>query len=166
MQFAGAAGGGHACLRSLGVNATAPARVFCWGRNDDHQINDVTGMPCLSNEELTPATAWAPYVDDEIGLAIAGAHSCAIADEDSSGGVARRLYCWGANLWNELGTLPGSPTPTKVNDLDVLEVATSIRHTCVITQDQQAVQCWGDNRFGEVGNGARFRETPVQVQIP
>ncbi|MDB4964212.1 MAG: hypothetical protein JWP01_4211 [Myxococcales bacterium] len=69
------------------------------------------------------------------------------------------------------GCTAGAGTPTQVNNLIASKVSTGSSHTCAVgklnaADAQSSVFCWGGNRFGEVGNGARFRDTPVPVTLP
>src|SRR5579883_3063607 len=71
---------------------------------------------------------------------------------------ANDVQCWGSNDYGQLGQrttgLPASPRPVKVPNLPsgVKQLACSSRNVC-IRLATGAVMCWGDNSFGQAGNG-------------
>jgi alpha-tubulin suppressor-like RCC1 family protein len=76
-------------------------------------------------------------------------HVCALL----SGGT---VDCWGANGNGQIGqgTTSGSySSPRSVSGLsNVTALAAGQLHTCALLQGG-TVECWGDNEFGELGNG-------------
>ena len=101
-----------------------------------------------------------------------GEHSCGLTP------TSGRPICFGANGKHQLGAVttemkgdePISKMPVAVNvpaDLKFTDIAVGGRHTCAVTTDG-AAWCWGDNEFGQLGNGATGGEeaTPVAVQMP
>lgn len=133
---AAAVGYAHACAVSSGA-------VWCWGGNMSGQI----GVPA------TKQPVWPPHRVFERGasaVAAAGMHSCAVVDG--------ALYCWGNDSYGQLAqgkVCPGgcgSTTPVRVFADGVTAVAAHAENTCAIRHG--ALFCWGDNRSGQVGNGA------------
>jgi len=59
---------------------------------------------------------------------------------------------------------PGPPVRERVIELHgATAIAPGGAHACAVTADRKAV-CWGDNRYGQLGNGATAgSETPVRV---
>jgi len=105
-------------------------------------------------------------------LKAGGEHSCGLTP------TSGRPICFGANGKHQLGTEttetkngePISKLPVAVNvpaDLKFTDLAVGGRHTCAITTDG-AAWCWGDNQFGQLGNGAAGGDepNPVAVQMP
>jgi alpha-tubulin suppressor-like RCC1 family protein len=94
-------------------------------------------------------------------------HACGVTTDD-------RAYCWGANLWGQLGigtsTGPedcGNPCSTRpvavLGGLRFRHVSAGDRFTCGITTDDRAY-CWGRNFEGQLGDGTqtgRPRPEPV-----
>jgi alpha-tubulin suppressor-like RCC1 family protein len=104
------------------------------------------------------------------GVAAGHAHMCALL----SNGV---VECWGANDLGELGyattatcgsgKTPCSTTPTPVTGLSgaAIQVAAGgVESTCAVISGG-AVQCWGDNSYGQLGlAGGGSSQTPVTVK--
>jgi alpha-tubulin suppressor-like RCC1 family protein len=115
----------HTCV------LTTTGEVVCWGDNQNAQVNkaitDASALP-TQIQVLPPA------------IAIDGGafHTCAVtADHD--------VWCWG---------LLGANTyaPFKIEGLsDVVSVSAGLDATCVLHEDA-SVSCFGDNRFGQLGN--------------
>ena len=142
-----ATGVAHTCAVRAGT-------VHCWGNNSLGQLG--TGVP---RGELLP-----------VALSLTGAravsagnfHTCAVTE---AGGVS----CWGLNETGQLGTGNTTffPTPTPVTGLTtgVASLASGYDHTCALTTDGR-VLCWGDNAFGQLGDGSTaVRTQPVPVSI-
>jgi alpha-tubulin suppressor-like RCC1 family protein len=147
-QTALASGEFHSC--SVGSDGAAT----CWGYN---------GLGGLGDGSTTYRLAPVPVTGlQKGGAAIAGgrAHSCAIT---TGGG----LKCWGNNLDGQLGdgTTVTRLTPVQVPSLTsgVSAIALGASYSCALT-NAGAVKCWGDNAFGQLGDGTTTdRSTPVQV---
>ena len=128
--------------------------VKCWGYNAVGQLGDGT-----TTYRTTPV--------DVLGLGgtvkqiAAGAlHTCALM---TTGGVK----CWGENIQAQLGN--GNRTvslvPVGVVGLasGVASISAGGNHTCAVTT-AHAAKCWGDNHFGELGDGTTtFRRFRVDV---
>jgi alpha-tubulin suppressor-like RCC1 family protein len=152
------AGGKHACAVTSGGGAK------CWGLNFKGQLGDGTNSHRSAANDVAGLTSGVASVaasrgwvtDSGEGLG----HSCAVT---VSGGVK----CWGANDYGQLGdgTTTSRLTPVDVTGLSApaTAVATGWIHTCALLQGG-AVQCWGRNQAGELGDGTTTqRTTPVGV---
>jgi len=140
------AGRFHTC--GLGVGG----RLYCWGEGGSGQLAldpDSADVGCVGTLCISPLAAPG---SDTLGLVQvdAGAtHTCGVAE----GGDA---YCWGDNVWGQLGTgdhgeEAGGPDPVRVaSDARFLSVSAGARHTCGLA-DSGEVWCWGDNGGGQVG---------------
>ena len=142
------AGSSHTCsLDSVGG-------VSCWGANFFGQIGDGT-----TTSRLTPVPV-SGLSSGVTAVSAGGRHSCALT---TAGGVR----CWGENSFGQLGdgTTTNRLTPVFVSGLSsgVAAIATNISHSCALT-NAGAVLCWGDNDFGQLGDGTQFdRLTPGPV---
>lgn len=93
-------------------------------------------------------------------LTAGAGHTCVIAD-------AGETYCWGSNVYGQLGdgTQTDRDGPVRATALSVQATAivAGWNHTCVITPAGGA-QCWGLNQFGQLGDGSTT-ETDVAVDV-
>ncbi len=119
------------------------------------------------------ASAVAPHPDSAAQLATGASptilavstgwvHTCALLD----GGD---IYCWGDGYGGELGdgATIDRPSPTKVAGLvGATAISAGGEQTCAIAGSAHEVWCWGNNWFGEVGDGTRIRRTsPVSTGV-
>jgi len=77
------------------------------------------------------------------------------------------VQCWGINVYSELGDGSTTNSATPVNVIGLSGLATALtagfNHTCVVISGG-AVQCWGLNGFGQLGNGSSTNApSPVYV---
>lgn len=90
-------------------------------------------------------------------------------------GKNSQVYCWGQNDYNQLGALsnlPGSPKavsvqvtyPEEMPLTHIETISVGENHACAINRDEKTVFCWGDNRFGQLGNTS-VRGNPEQVAL-
>ncbi|MEO5629073.1 MAG: hypothetical protein ABIQ62_04805, partial [Thermomonas sp.] len=93
-------------------------------------------------------------------LALGAYHSCAIV----AGGAVR---CWGSNGSGQLGTgdTINRTTPVAVFGLEAGGTALALGggHSCAIVSGG-AVQCWGYNFYGQLGNGSTINSA-TQVAV-
>jgi alpha-tubulin suppressor-like RCC1 family protein len=150
-------GGGNVCA------LTSPGGVVCWGRNDEGQLGvgttvgpETCSHPYLvaCSAEPVPVPGLSAGVKD---ISVAGRDACAVTADSG-------VVCWGDNIDGQLGDgtqthegdqLQGSSIPVPVTGLTsgVAEVATDGSHACALTTGG-AVFCWGDDSFGELGDGS------------
>ena len=121
--------------------------VSCWGWNGFGQVGDGS---VVDRYLPTPVSG----VSMARGSAAGGAHSCTVL---STG----RVQCWGQNTQGQLGdgTTFGRTTPVMVSGItNAIEVSagggilSGGSHTCALLSDG-SVKCWGDNRYGQLGDG-------------
>ena len=143
--------------------------VKCWGYNNEGQLGD-GHKPYPSS---TPMTVWEDV--DGIGInplsevtAIAASeyHTCALLSDGT-------VKCWGLNGAGELGNGTNADSDTPVDVLstpggDPLSGATTIavgyEHTCALLSDG-TVRCWGDNEYGQLGNGNNPNDSSTPVVV-
>jgi alpha-tubulin suppressor-like RCC1 family protein len=150
-------GANHACaITSDGSD------VECWGQNDHGQAGQPPGEQ-PSVRFPTPVGLAQPG-ESVITVSAGGNHSCALL----SGGS---VYCWGENDLGQLGnaTVQGdtnAPTQvTALGDNSATGIAVGANHACALTSGESpAVQCWGDNTYGQLGIGTMPTGMPVQRQ--
>jgi alpha-tubulin suppressor-like RCC1 family protein len=132
-----AAGAFHTCALS------SAGSVQCWGYNGYGELGNSTTTDSTTPVQVTGLTAGV------VAIAVGGEHSCAI---NGTGGVV----CWGHNVNGELGngTTADASAPMAVTGLTsgIVAVAAGYHHTCALSSTG-AVQCWGFNGYGNLGNG-------------
>ena len=164
-EFKAVAAGGfdRVGLTSNGLGSTCAiahdAQLLCWGYNELGGGGDGT---FVARSVPTPVASAEHFV----AVAVGNTHACGLA----SGG---EIFCWGANAYGQLGsTLPteaeftcfqadvGSPCtnePRVVNTTErFMSVAADDDLTCALNSFGASF-CWGENGFGQVGNGVVSR---------
>ena len=127
----------HACGR------IADGSVYCWGKNTDGQL----GNPAAGESSGTPILVAG-------GIAFAhvtagGNHTCGL---DGNG----TAYCWGSNIFGELGTgsssqSAGSPQAV-FGGITFTSITASIYTTCGTASS--GARCWGSGDYGTLGTGS------------
>lgn len=141
--------------------------LYCWGHNQDGEdgtgVNNGGSNGYAAPEQVGFATNWTA-VSQGFGQ---GSPSFDFAACGIAGGA---LYCWGENAYGELGLGNTTPSysPEQVGSAtNWIAVTTSGADTCGIrgSGGQGALYCWGENAYGEVGNGgtAGFQTNTVFV---
>lgn len=143
-----ALGNSHTCALTTG------GAVKCWGDNTSAQLGDGTTTPALTPIAVTGLTSGVS------ALSAGSLHTCAITG-------ASGAKCWGGNLWGQIGngSTANALTPVDVTGLTsgIAWVAAGSYHSCAATTGG-AVNCWGDNADGQLGNGNPTSSwTPVAV---
>ncbi|AYM95859.1 IPTL-CTERM sorting domain-containing protein [Acidovorax sp. 1608163] len=132
-----AGGGLHTCGWSEGGAAQ------CWGRNVEGQLGDG------STTDRTLPVAVSGLGSGVAAVRGGDAHTCAV----TKAGAAQ---CWGRNNYGQLGngSTADSALPVAVIGLGsgVVAIAVGRNHTCALTT-AGAVQCWGRNYPGQLGDG-------------
>jgi len=139
-----AAGASHTCAL---LNTGA---VNCWGRNGNGRLGNGS-----TTNSSAPVAVNAFTVGSATAVSItAGAlHTCALLNTGA-------VNCWGYNSAGQLGD--GSTTnrlaPVAVNAFTVgsataVSITAGYNHTCALL-NTGAVNCWGYNGDGQLGNGS------------
>jgi alpha-tubulin suppressor-like RCC1 family protein len=138
----------HAC-------AVVEGGAWCWGLNQAGQLGNGEVIPAdlalaIDPEQVTPpGPVDAKFAGDTVyKLAISGDHSCA-ADS------AKKLWCWGANTFGQVGPVDGvdcglcaEPTPVASESITLtngLQLAAARGATCFIEDQTSIVRCRGWN---------------------
>jgi alpha-tubulin suppressor-like RCC1 family protein len=153
---AGAASAAATSVSTGGESACAidgAGAVQCWGDGYSGQLG-----PAVSARTATPVTI--PLAQSATSVSIAYTHACAVLADAS-------VACWGNNAFGQLGdgTTNDSSTPVSVTGLSATAVKVSVGgdFSCALLTTG-AVQCWGNNGYGQLGNGSAAGSlTPVTV---
>ncbi len=148
-----AAGGGFTC------GLTSAGTAYCWGNNTSGQLGT---YPPKDNGGIPTAVLVSGGLSFS-ALGAGAAHTCGL----TSAGAA---YCWGLDLFGELGSSPltgnFSSTPQAVSGgWSFVALTAGVYHTCGLTS-LGAAYCWGDNETSQLGNGSTgfsTDTTPVAV---
>lgn len=153
-----AAGNQHTCT-------TKEGSLYCWGENTFTQlgIGNIAGPLYLPRRVSHSNINKPSYFFEQVGNG--DSHSCGLSTD-------RIAYCWGDNLFWQLGnssnfstetptTVYGeipddSPIPIKVNMSQVeggtfKQISVGAYHSCGLS-DLNKVYCWGSNLFSQIGN--------------
>lgn len=136
-----------------GCGVTADKLLYCWGDNSLGQIGN--GRKGAGAQPMLATVAQLRFDS----VAVGALHACALT-------TTRRVYCWGADMTNQLGETPeiNSTTPIPVNTpLTFTSLTAGRRHMCGISNGK--AYCWGNNEFGQIGSGTLgvASATPVAV---
>ena len=136
--------------------------VKCWGYNHFGNLGNGT----ITNSKSPVTVMLTPVAPDYVptplsgatAIAASGAHVCALL-------ASGRVKCWGADTWGQLGNGHNSDSWTAVDvmrrpiapaEAQPLTGATGITvngiHSCAIVNG--GAMCWGDDTYGQLGNGA------------
>ena len=137
--------------------------VDCWGLNSEGELGDgnIGGPDGLNDGYDTPQAVVG--ITKAISLSGDGTGDGGYCAVLSTGGVD----CWGANTFGELGNgTTGGPDvgPVRVYGYDTPQAVTGITNAVSVTSNASSegycavlstggVDCWGDNTYGEIGNG-------------
>jgi alpha-tubulin suppressor-like RCC1 family protein len=141
-------GGAHTC--AVLSNGT----VRCWGDNQFGQLgNGSTGT------SATPVSVVG--INTAVAVSAGWRHTCALLGDGT-------IRCWGQNQFAQLGngTTTGSTTPVSVSGMSGAVAVTAgwWHHSCALLGDG-TVRCWGENTWGQLGNGTRTNSsTPVTLR--
>lgn len=143
-------------LHTCAVTQSGAAK--CWGNNVRGQLGDGTVINRPAPVDV------AGLASDVVAVAAGHYHSCARL----TGGT---VQCWGDNYHGQLGVGVESygqttPGPALALGAGATQIAAGRAHACAIVADG-ALVCWGNNDWGQVGNGSvaapTFGRAPVDV---
>ena len=145
------AGAGHTC------GITTNGNAYCWGSNSFGQIGDGTSGSAANRTAPALVAGGKTWKS----LSAGSLHTCGVTTDGNA-------YCWGDNFYGQLGTgssgdAAGTATSGPVSgNLSWVSVSASGYQTCGLTLAGKAY-CWGDNTFGQVGNGTSGFSANVSV---
>jgi len=137
----------HSCI----INNLSQVWCWGWGSNGSGALGDGT----TTHRTTPPQTS---LVTSASQIELGWSHSCAVDDRSD-------LYCWGYNLYGQLGLGTYSIrqlVPTKVTD-DVVQVSAGGDSTLLVDGNDN-IMSMGDNQYGQLGLGDKTnRNTPTLI---
>jgi Cys-rich repeat protein len=143
---------------------TSTGRVVCWGSNAHGELG--RGAPAGPTAPVLRDDTEAPLVNI-VQIDAGFWHVCA---RDNRGGV----WCWGNDERGQVGdgSMPdvfcgGARCVTRARRVvgldDAVDLSCGTMHSCALRANGEVV-CWGDNQFGELGDGS-FADSNVPVAV-
>ena len=135
-------GGAYAC------GVTTSGAGLCWGNNfygnlGNGSKHNSTNVEQTSRTQISGGHTWAAIEATD------GGYTCGLT-------TAGAAYCWGTGSNGVLGngsTTSAQQTPVAVSGgLSFASLSGSEHHICGLTASG-AAHCWGDDSFGQLGNG-------------
>jgi alpha-tubulin suppressor-like RCC1 family protein len=150
------AGAWHSCAIESG-------KAYCWGENAEGELGD--GNTTNSDTPVAVDTSGALAGKTLTQISAGDYQTCAL---DSTGAA----YCWGDNPQGELGdgNTINSDVPVAVDTSGALagktltQISASFPSTCAL-DTTGAAYCWGDNEYGELGDGTHAYDSTVPVPV-
>jgi alpha-tubulin suppressor-like RCC1 family protein len=149
--------GGH-----LYTCAVADGQAYCWGYNIFGALGNNSGTD--SNVPVAVDVSGVLAGKTVTSIAAGFVHTCAVADG--------RAYCWGENVYGQLGdnstTISRAPVAVDVSGVLAGKTVTAIAagdfYACAVADGQ--AYCWGDNSHGQLGNNSTTDSSvPVAVDV-
>ncbi len=130
--------------------------LWCWGDNSDGQLG-TGGLDGASPSMVSGGADWDSFT-------AGSTHTCGVQADGT-------LWCWGSGWSGELGNGASGAgasldIPGQVGaDADWTQVTAGGRFTCGI-RDGGELWCWGNNSWGQIGNGETATEQLELQQVP
>jgi alpha-tubulin suppressor-like RCC1 family protein len=149
----------------------ADTTVQCWGSNTQGELGtgSLTGPDICDTHACSPVPVPVTGLSNVTMISVGG-----LADVVCAVKLDGTVWCWGSNLYSQLGTesvAPGSVAdgPVQVSGIaTATAVSVGYSSACALLADG-TVQCWGNNQDGQMGNGTSAgtmgppQRTPVTV---
>lgn len=133
--------------RAHGCGVTTDGTVLCWGANESGQLGDNTHTP---HAEAAPAA----FPGTATAVAAAADYTCATTPTGE-------VWCWGNIPW--LGQTFSFPVRAGLG-LHLTALSLGATHACALDAANGTPYCWGQNAWGQLGNGTATPTTePVIV---
>lgn len=127
----------------------------CWGDNLYGALGDGTRLDAQTPVRVQGLSGKAR------AMALGGFFTCALLENGS-------VQCWGSDLYGQLGkaaAVQQNTQPVAIQGLagTAQSISAGDDHVCAVLSSG-AVQCWGRNFYGELGNGTPgYHTVPVEV---
>jgi len=142
------AGGSHSC------GVTPENKAYCWGFNSTGQLGDGTLIDRLHPVPVLGGLAFR-------NVSAGHDYTCGLTTQGLG-------YCWGANSEGQLGdgTTTWTLTPVAVaGGQRFLQLDVGGRLVCARRDPDGRAYCWGNNTFGQVGDGTTVTRRLLPVAV-
>lgn len=136
--------------------------VKCWGDNSAGQLGTgtLTGPASCNGNPCSASPIAVSSLSGVAAVATGASHACALLTNGT-------VECWGSNTDGQVGSTPSDAgtcvqgstrtacpaIPTLLPNISgAIAIAAGEYHTCVLLS-AGTVECWGDNSYGQLGNG-------------
>jgi alpha-tubulin suppressor-like RCC1 family protein len=137
---------------------SAAAAGYCWGNNEYKALGDGSATPA---KEPRPVAGNHRFRSIVAARTAARPITCGITVDNAA-------LCWGweSEALGRPDADDGSKPAPVMGELRFRTLSVGLSHVCGLTT-RGAVYCWGDNRYGQLGDGAKETHiTPGLVAIP
>ncbi|MBM4396336.1 MAG: fibronectin type III domain-containing protein, partial [Deltaproteobacteria bacterium] len=153
------AGRYHSCA------ATSTGKAWCWGYNNYGQLGGHTGNasePYPVTVKVRNILGWYDDIAYILDVTLGQNHSCLRRGTGS-------VYCFGRNSQGQIGNDTTTDYDYAVHVLTLSSVGSRSLSAgdsgnCVARSDGTA-WCWGDNQYGQAGDGTSANDRLVPVQV-
>ena len=134
--------------------------ISCWGANSTGQLGN--GQSGEDTDSSVPVKV--NGITDATAITAGGGHSCALHQDGA-------ITCWGNNQYGQLGNSTTRSSSVPVGVLDIIDATAitagggfDLSHSCALHQTG-AISCWGNNVWGQLGNGQSGEDTDSSVPV-
>ncbi|MGH2833866.1 MAG: RCC1 domain-containing protein, partial [Solirubrobacteraceae bacterium] len=135
--------------------------VKCWGDNHGGALGDGKTQ---EEQESSDVPVEVSGITSAVAVTSGDTDACAVLESGE-------VRCWGSNLSGDLGDgktqqeQESTDVPVKVSGITTATALTAAwRHICALLKSGK-VECWGDDEFGDLGDGHSFEPSPTPVAV-
>src|SRR5919112_314307 len=128
--------------------------VWAWGNNESGQLGDGTNANSTQPVKVANPSGME-------AIAAGAEHGLALKDDGT-------VWTWGYNFFGQLGngtTTDSSSKPVQVSELDGIEAIAAGGSFSLALKDDGTVWAWGNNWFGQLGDGTTTDGTQTTCEV-
>jgi alpha-tubulin suppressor-like RCC1 family protein len=141
-------------------------QVRCWGYNGYGELGDGSGTEEIDSADVTKNASGTGPLLNVVQVVAGEYHTCALL-------ANRQVRCWGAGDSGQIGNgeTDDQPYPTTVRNVgdtgplqNVVRISAESYGACALLANGQ-VRCWGDDDYGQLGNGGPKETSSLPVVV-
>ena len=153
------AGYKHTCA----VKSSDQGKVYCWGDASDGRLGINSSSGDKKRGLLVKGVGNSGNLKNIAQVTAGEQHTCAL-DKDN------KVFCWGKGADGRLGQ--GSSYSNSLVPVEIpsdrfhgtpLQISAGATHTCVVTDTEGLVNCWGDSAKKQIGSNLSYSHFPIEV---